>query len=97
MNFEIFVDDGEVDYVNRKSAIVKQRLQQTLYLLIAELHAADIKRDVPIGHGFSDAPVETARKAEAAKQWHQETFGDTDAQARQIQESIGRNTRVREK
>jgi hypothetical protein len=86
MFFELFVEDSKIDFVNAKRAIVQQRLQTNLLLLIQELEADQLRREKVAGRGISgDASVETFEKAEAAKRWHDETFAHDAELIKQIE------------
>jgi hypothetical protein len=76
MQLEIPVDPNEVDYINTTLPLVTQKLSIALALLLQDLHRDDLKRTTFIGRGIDPAAmIETATKAQRAKDEHTATFG----------------------
>jgi hypothetical protein len=75
MLIEIPVDPNEVDYINTKLPLVTQKLTIALMLLLQQLHEADRKKEVFIGHGMdADAVRQTNEREQRAAEVKAETF-----------------------
>jgi hypothetical protein len=75
MKFTLHVDSNECAYVLAHDAVICDRLQTALALLLQQLHADDLKRTTFIGHGLDPvAAVESATKAQRAKEDHERIF-----------------------
>ena len=76
MKFTLHVDPNECAYVLAHDALICARLETVLMTFLQELHAADLKRGTFIGKGVDPAAmIESATKAQRAKDTHIETFG----------------------
>jgi hypothetical protein len=74
MQFELFVEPNEEEFVRKHANVIRQKLSTSLTLLLQELHADDLKR-IPIGRGLDGAAVvEMATKKEKAAAEHAATF-----------------------
>jgi hypothetical protein len=76
MQLEIDCDPNEQEYVLAHVVIVRRTLTTALQLLLQSLHEADLKRGTFIGKGIDPAAmIESATKAQRAKDEHTATFG----------------------
>jgi hypothetical protein len=101
IQLELTCDIGEQDYVSAHTDVIRRKLSMALALLLMEMHQADYKREVPIGHGMDGAVVvESARKAEAARLTHEAIFGteaERNERVAQIHAATRQNSMVPEK
>jgi hypothetical protein len=75
MKFTLHVDPNEQAYVLAHDKPICDRLQTALMLLLQELHEADRKKEVFIGHGMDgDAVRQTNEREQRAAEAHAETF-----------------------
>jgi hypothetical protein len=85
MQFELFVDPNETEFVSKHADLIRQKLTTSLLLVLQALHADDVKRTTFIGHGMDgDAVRLTAEREQRAKEDHERIFA-------QPQEEIERN------
>ena len=95
MRFHLHVDENEKEFVLKHDAVICARLETALMLMLQELHEADRKKEVFIGHGVDpSAMIESATKQDELKRWHEATFHDHDALSKQILESTRTNSMV---